>query len=270
MSLAVSKSHPKATSIPTLLKKNGGCRNCPKGHSHIFFSPISSRTRGTKCPYCRGRRVCAHNCLATISPSVAKFWDHDKNAKTPEEILAGSHVRATWRCPDCSYQWQAPVQVRVSNNSGCPQCSLGHRAKVSQLTFEAAKHHLLDEWDYEQNAKAGIFPHNTTLGSNKRVHWICRKCPNERLHKWGVRASERTRSRQRGCPCCAGMQVCVCNSLQSLCPDIASEFDLDKNDITPADVTWSSNKVVWWRNDKRGSWDQRITARTHKRHMQQT
>ena len=76
------------------------CKNCPTGHPHIFFTKVCHRTDGSRCPYCQGRRACAHNCLATISPSVARFWNYDKNAKTPEETLAGSHVRAAWRCPD--------------------------------------------------------------------------------------------------------------------------------------------------------------------------
>jgi len=37
------------------------------------------------------------------------------------------------------------------------------------------------------------------------------------------------------------------------------------NDMTPADVTSGSNKVVWWKNDVRGSWQQRISGRTYSR-----
>ena len=37
------------------------------------------------------------------------------------------------------------------------------------------------------------------------------------------------------------------------------------NDMTPADVTMRSNKVVWWKNNVRGSWQQRITDRTEPR-----
>ncbi len=237
------------------------CKNCPQGHPHIFFSAVYARTSNSKCPYCRGRRVCAHSCLATISPSVARFWNHDKNDNTPENTLAGSNVRAAWRCPDCSYLWQAPVHARVNNNSGCPKCSLAHQERVSQPTFESAKHHLLDEWYHKRNAKEVIFPHNTTLGSGRHVHWI---------YRWRTAAWRRTGRISTGCPCCAGKQVCLCNSLQSLCPDIASELDLDRNNITPADVTWSSNKIVWWKHDKRGSWEQSINGRTDKRRRQQT
>ena len=37
------------------------------------------------------------------------------------------------------------------------------------------------------------------------------------------------------------------------------------NDMTPADITSGSNKVVWWKNDVRGSWQQRISGRIYSR-----
>jgi len=54
------------------------------------------RTQGTKCPFCEGRKVCEHNSLATKGPSQLKYWNQEKNAKTPEQMLAGSNLRAEW------------------------------------------------------------------------------------------------------------------------------------------------------------------------------
>ena len=85
------------------------CPNCPAGCPHIWSIRVAARTAGTKCPYCQGRKLCKHNSLATKAPTVARYWDHDKNAKTPEQTLAGSHSRADWKCPDCRYEWQAEV-----------------------------------------------------------------------------------------------------------------------------------------------------------------
>ena len=105
-----------------------------------------------------------HNSLASIAPTVARFWNKDKNANTPEQTVAGSHGRAEWRCPDCKYEWQAPVKQHVNNNSGCPKCSQTTRqAKQKQPTFAAAQHRSLAEWDYELNAKEGPHPHRTAL-----------------------------------------------------------------------------------------------------------
>ncbi|DBA82296.1 TPA: hypothetical protein ACH3X2_000562 [Trebouxia sp. C0005] len=239
------------------------CPNCPAGCPHIWKTSVSNRTRGSKCPYCRGHSVCQHSSLATKAPRQTQYWNHDKNPKTPEQTLAGTNFRAEWKCPICSYEWQAQVAQRVQNDSGCPRCSskLGRRTK--QPTFEEAKHQLLLEWDHERNAADSIHTHDTTLGSKKLVHWHCQKCPKGQMHKYQMRCSDRVRNQASGCPYCAGKQVCKCNSLQTHYPMISAEWDFAKNDMTPAQVTSRSNQLVWWVNSVRGSWAQSINSRTH-------
>jgi len=124
---------------------------------------------------------------------------------------------------------------------------------------------LLHEWDFERNAADGIHPNNTTLGSNELVHWVCKKCLKGHLHRYQMRPFNRTGRDCAGCPHCAGQQACECNSLQAGYPVISSEWDYARNDMTPADVTTRSHLVVWWKNNLRGSWLQRIAERTEPR-----
>ena len=111
------------------------CPNCPAGCPHIWETTVHERTEGTKCPYCEGRKVCEHNSLATQAPSQLKYW---KNAKVPEQTLAGSNFRAEWKCPTCSLMWQANVaqQQRVQHARGCPHCnrigSVTHSQRLKQ------------------------------------------------------------------------------------------------------------------------------------------
>jgi len=242
------------------------CPNCPAGCPHVWKTGVAQRSLGTKCPYCEGRKVCQHNSLATKAPRQTRYWDQDKNAKTPDETLAGSSVRAYWKCPICSHEWRAQVAQRVQDDRGCPLCiNKAGGKKTQQPTFEAAQHQLLLEWDFERNAANGIHPTNTTLGSNKLVHWVCQKCPKRHLHQFQMRADVRTGTSFSGCPYCAGKRACDCNSLQAGYPVISSEWDYAKNDMTPADVTTRSHLVVWWKNNVRGSWLQRIAERTEPR-----
>ncbi len=242
------------------------CSNCPAGCPHVWKTSVSQRTLGTKCPYCEGRKVCKHSSLVTKAPRQVKYWNQDKNAKTPEQMLAGSNFRAEWKCPVCSHEWQAQVAWRVQNDSGCPLCIYKSRGKkTKQPTFEAAQHQLLHEWDFERNAADGIHPNMTTLGSNKLVHWVCQKCPKRHLHQYQMRADVRTGTHSLGCPYCASKRACECNSLQAGYPVISSEWDYAKNDMTPAGVTSRSGQVVSWKNDKRGSWLQCIAERTEPR-----
>ena len=238
------------------------CSNCPAGCPHIWSATVSARTRGTECPYCQGKKVCKHNSLATKAPKQSRYWDRAKNAKTPEQTIAGSGLRAHWKCPDCSYEWQAQIAPRVLKDAGCPSCNCNNGNYSKQPTFEEEQHALLHEWDHERNAEDGIYPHNTTLQSHKLVHWICQKCPKGRQHKYQMRPNHRNRRRPCGCPYCVGKQACECNSLAACSPTIAAEWDFAKNDGSPADVTSRSHQVVWWENASRGSWKQRIDVRT--------
>ena len=181
-------------------------------------------------------------------------------------MLVGSSFRAEWKCPVCSHEWQAKVESRVQNDSECRLCTNKARGMQSkQPTFEAAQHQLLHEWAFERNAADGIHPSDTTLGSGKLVHWVCKKCPKGHMHRYQMRAYDRTGRHSKGCPYCAGQQACECNSLQAHYPVISSEWDYAKNDMTPGDVTTRPKQVAWWKNNVRGSWQQRIGQRTEPR-----
>ena len=178
------------------------CPNCPAGHSHIWQASVSDRTRGTKCPFCLGKSVCRHNSLATKAPRQTRYWNQEKNVKTPEQMFAGTSFKAEWKCPACSHEWQAGIASRVRNDSGCPQCSrINSTGNMStQPTFEAAQHPLLLEWDYVCNTKDGIHPQNTTLGSQKLVHWVCHKRPKGELHLYQMRPNSRICRLGASCP----------------------------------------------------------------------
>ena len=225
---------------------------------------VDHRTQGTKCPYCSNRRVCLHNSLATVAPEVSKSWNYSKNVSSPEQVLGGSGVEAEWQCPVCKQKWRASINRRVHTGSGCAKCSTRNRTRRSQPTFAEAQPAELAEWDHERNNEDGLYPHKITLCSSKHVHWICLCCPRGQLHRWTATPADRM-SNGSGCPCCAGMQACVCNSLESLFPAIAAEFDEDKNGFAPAEIVARSHKQFWWRNAKRGSWRQSVNTCTDRR-----
>ncbi len=137
-------------------------------------------------PIFGGRSVCQHSSLATKAPRQTRYWNQEKNVKTPEQVIAGSDFRAEWKCPICSHEWQARTVSCVQDDASCPQCSKINSSgnMFTQPTFEAAQHPLLLEWDYERNIKDIIHPQNTTLGSRKLVHWVCHKCPKGEVHRY--------------------------------------------------------------------------------------
>lgn len=74
---------------------------------------------------------------------------------------------------------------------------------------------LMKEWNWEKNNSLGLFPDKITLGSNKKVWWVCHVCNYEWLSICN------NRNRGYGCPVCAhkilisGKMICKHYSLKS-------------------------------------------------------
>ena len=243
------------------------CTKCPNGHAHVWQSAVHNRSDGSGCPYCAGKAVCQHNALASLAPSIASEWDFDTNQLTPYDYTCHSGAIVGWRCSSCQHSWKAHIHRRTLQFAGCPECAVQKRRKRrKQPSLTAAGTRAMQHWDHERNAAEGLNPANITLGSSKKVHWLCSECPMGVPHRWYVSPNARFKSSGivLGCPCCSQpkKQACKCNSLQTLYPEIAAEWDFTKNDDTPDDFTAYSYQIVWWINDKRGSWQQSIRLRT--------
>lgn len=115
---------------------------------------------------------------------------------------------------------------------------------------------LIGEWDYDKNT---ISPTSVTAGSQKRVWWICQ----EHKHSW--QAIIKNRAKGIGCPYCSGRNATMgTNDLATLFPELATEWDYEKNDgLTPYNVPTGSNKKVWWKcKTYNHSWQAFIQNRT--------
>ena len=151
---------------------------------------------------------------------------------TPEDVTLGSGKKVWWRCRK-GHEWRAVIGTRV-NGVGCAYCS-GRRAhKENCLATLNPK--LAKEWHPTKNDS--LTPENITLGSEKKVWWLCKKG-----HEW--QATVVNRNKGRGCPYCGGKKVNKDNCLATLRPKLASEWHPIKNGVlTPANVTLGSNKKV--------------------------
>jgi len=247
------------------------CDQCPDGLPHIWEAAVSNRAYGRGCPFCSGQAVCQHNTLARKAQKVALFWDAKKNHPlSPDQVTVCSNTRAHWRCSACLHEWQASVLGKTRGKTGCPKCAkanAGRKAdgtRQKHPTFARAKHALLEQWDHDRNNENGNFPDNTTLQSNKLIWWCCHECPKGKVHSWQARAFHRTLCKNStGCPCCVGQKLCECNSLETVCPDIAADFDVEQNGVTAAEVTTSTCTKYSWLSDEPGAKKRSVNQRTH-------
>ncbi len=215
----------------------------------------------SQCPFCTNNTLCQHNSLLTVAPAVAAYWDTAKNGLTADQVIAGSSTRRHWLCPKCGHSWQVKVCRKVDAQSGCPKCSNLTKPWNRQPRLTQSQHPAMLEFDFERNRRAGLDPDKITAGSHKKVHWICNKCPKRRPHLFTAAPLSRMGS-NRGCPYCANRKACICNSLQSLYPELAAEYDTARNGVGPEQVLSGSSKVAFWKDASGHTWEQSPHQRT--------
>ncbi len=240
---------------------------CQKGHS--WEATINSRARGNGCPYCSNKKVLpGYNDLFTTNPELKDEWDYAKNnsAKiSPLTLSSGSNKKAYWICKKCGHSWKALVSTR-SIGYGCPECGK-QKNQLNRLKTMAANNPLFEkfpelqkEWDFEKNK--GMDISTLPASSNKYAWWKC-----DKGHSYRCQINSRTNNKQ-GCPYCHGQRVLTgINDLQTLNPELAEEWDYEKNaPLKPSDVFSHSTKHVWWKCPICGeSWKAQINNRANGR-----
>lgn len=135
-----------------------------------------------------------------------------------------------------------------------------HYASIIKNSSVAAMFsELVSEWDVKKNK--GMTPDNFSANAHTKVWWKC-----EKGHSW--QASIASRNRKLGCPYCAGQRTIAGeNDLESWCskniPELLNEWDYDKNDFRPSEISKTSNKKAWWKCCKGHEWQAVIANRVH-------
>ena len=125
-------------------------------------------------------------------------------------------------------------------------------------SLEVINPDLCREWNYKKNKK--LLPKMFTANSGEKVWWICRNG-----HEWEAVIGSRNHGRK--CPFCTNRDLQVgFNDLQTVFPEIAREWDYEKNINMPNAYLAGSVEKVWWKCDKGHSYQAKICNRTTKIH----
>ena len=181
--------------------------------------------------------------IAYLFPKLSEEWHYEMNhPMLPDFYSPGSNNMVWWRCSrGDDHVWKAPIVARVGGG-GCSICS---GKKVVESNSLATLHpELAKEWHHSKNG--ALSPTDVVSGSNKRVWWRCAKGDD---HVWQTSVAKRTKG--DGCPICSNRIMAKSNCLETLNPQLASEWHPTKNSATtPRDVPPGSNKKVWWKCNK--------------------
>ena len=177
------------------------------------------------------------NRLSIQRPHLVAEWDIERNGTlAPTDVSFGSGKIVHWSCSTYAHQWMAKICSR-SEGKGCPACSGRAVSDANRLSIQ--RPHLAAEWDVERNGT--LTPADVSFGSEKIVHWLCSAC----AYRWTARIN--SRSNGNGCHACSGYVVSNANRLSIQRPHLAAEWDVERNGtLTPADVSFGSDKIVYW------------------------
>ena len=164
---------------------------CVEGHE--WNALISTRSYGSKCPYCSGiLALKGFNDFATMYPDLAKEWSDRNRELMPDMVNSKSRENVWWKCGTCGHEWKSLVKTRVKGGK-CPVCA--ERAVLSGYNDLATTDPaLFTEWDYEKNGK--VLPERISRYSMKSVWWKC-----EFGHSWKDLISRRA-IEHAGCRYC--------------------------------------------------------------------
>lgn len=121
-------------------------------HEHEWFALISTRSYGSKCPYCSGIKLLkGFNDLATLHPYLAKEWSERNGSLTPDTVNEKSPKNVWWHCSKCGNEYQAVIKSRVKGLR-CPVCE-DRAILTGHNDLSTTDPELTMEWDYEKNSK---------------------------------------------------------------------------------------------------------------------
>ena len=228
---------------------------CENGHH--FKARINSRTKGkAKCSICLNQTIIdGVNDFVTLYPEIAEEWDYERNTVDPHKISGGSNKSFYWKCKKCGYSWKTSLASRTKRGSSCPICK-NKKVVSGHNDLETLYPEIAKEWDYSKNPEK---PSNVNPGSNKVFYFICPKGhPYEKRLYLRVQGS--------GCPYCSNHKVLKgFNDLATTNPELLSEWDYEKNSIKPTEVTFGTDKKVYWKCKNGHSWKTYLINRTRKK-----
>ena len=219
---------------------------------HEWEAEIRARVKGTGCPYCSNNRIMpGFNDLATVHPELAKEWSPRNLPWTPDQAPAGANRMVWWRC-DKGHEWQTLISTRAGG-SKCPYCS-GIKLLKGFNDFKTRFPELAAEWS---DKNLPLLPEDINEKSRLNVWWKCGECGYE----W--QSVVYTRVHGGSCPVCAARKVSPgINDLKTTDPDIAEEWDYEKNKCGPERYSRHSMEHIWWKGICGHSWNMRISERT--------
>lgn len=224
----------------------------------VWKDKVCNRTiLGSGCPYLTTQRAWpGYNDLKTVNPVLAAQWHPSLNGDLkPDQVLPNSHKKVWWikyhydprTGKYFTFEWQASICYRTKGN-GCPALS-GYMVVQGFNDLKSRYPEIAAQWHPTLNGN--MTPDKVLATSPQKVWWLLHYY-DESKDKWfdfvwEAKIVDRTNG-GNGCPYLSGRGVWPgYNDLQTLYPEIATQWHPTLNDsLTPDQVTSMNSRKVWW------------------------
>ena len=209
-----------------------------------------------------GKKTLAHPDYDTIQ----SMWHTTRNqGKQPADFNHGSHKKVWLQCPGCrhgcgrQHEWEVRA-CDLTKRGGrivCPCCE-SRSGNFCECQSVAANERLVAEWHPDS-------PHATEVAGNSNVKYLW-TCPNG--HAPYEASCYQRIDNNTGCPACFGERTGKrFHPLLSVGrPDLAEEWEAERNNKSPSEVTLGSARKAWWRcrDNPEHLWQARVRDRALK------
>lgn len=130
-------------------------------------------------------------------------------------------------------------------------------SSIKEKSILSIKPQLCKEWNYNKNKN--ITPDMISYSSAKKVWWTCSNCKKDYM------SSVYSRYNGTNCPYCTNRVLIIgVNDLATTNPNLAKEWNFNKNILKPVDVVAGGKNKVWWICSKCGyEWQAALFARNN-------
>ena len=188
---------------------------------------------------------------------LVSILDNDKNkieGIDVSKLFVNSSKMINWKC-EKGHTFKEKVTVIYRRKHKCFFCT-GREVWPGENDLQTLYPELAVEFDIDKN---GITPNKVSPKDTDTYWWTCKN-----NHPSFQQSVEHRVSRRTKCPYCTGRKaVCGVNDLGTLYPEIAREWDSEKNNgVLPEDVSPFTYNSFWWICPKGHSYKKKVIQRT--------
>lgn len=188
---------------------------------------------------------------------LTDILDNERNAIDgidSSALFVNSSKLINWKCEN-GHTFKEKVCVIYKRKYKCFFCT-GRQVWSGENDLLTLYPELAREFDVTQN---GITPDKISPKDTKLYWWTCHN-----HHPSFLQSVEHRVNRKTQCPYCTGRKIIVGESdLETLFPEIAKEWDVEKNSgVMPDEVSPFTYNAYWWSCPKGHSYQKKVIQRT--------